>query len=133
MSRTTPSFEALPPSVARRWFAAPRVVAGLALLLCWLAVPMAATAANPLDQPRAEGTVGERYDGFAVVRSNSASSDIRNLVKDINAKRKALYEKRAAAESVPVEQVGKIYAREVFKSAPSGTWFLKEDGQWVQK
>ncbi len=68
-----------------------------------------------------------------MVRDNSASAGIRALVKDINAKRKALYQKRAAAEGAPVEQVGKVYAREVFKSAPSGTWFLQENGQWLQK
>ena len=103
------------------------------LLVCWLVLPVAATAANPLDQPRAQGIVGERYDGFAVVKDNSASAGIRSLVKDINAKRKALYQKRAAAEGAPMEQVGKVYAREVFKSAPSGTWFLQQNGQWVQK
>jgi len=29
--------------------------------------------------------------------------------------------------------VGRIYAREIVKNVPPGTWILREDGQWVRK
>jgi hypothetical protein len=29
--------------------------------------------------------------------------------------------------------VGKIYALEILKAAPAGTWFQQESGQWVKK
>lgn len=85
-----------------------------------------------LDAPRAAGVVGERYDGFAVIRG-AAPSEIALLVDQVNAERRAVYAQRAASDGVPIEAVGKIYAAEIIKSAPQGTWFLSESGQWIQK
>ena len=85
-----------------------------------------------LDAPRAAGIVGERYDGFAVVRG-TASPEISTLVDQVNAERRAVYAQSAAKDRVPIEAVGKIYATQIIKSAPSGTWFLSEDGKWTRK
>jgi uncharacterized protein YdbL (DUF1318 family) len=102
-------------------------------LLC--ALPAAASAqsqARLLDAPRAAGIVGERYDGYAVVRG-AAPPDVVAQVSSVNAERRTVYAQRAAAQGAPVEAVGKIYAAEIMKSAPKGTWFLSESGQWAQK
>lgn len=85
-----------------------------------------------LDKARAAGAVGERFDGYAVVRDANAPADLRQLVADVNAKRKQVYEARAASEGVPIAQVGRVYALEISKSAPRGTWFQLESGSWVQ-
>lgn len=82
-----------------------------------------------LNGPRAAGTVGERYDGLAVVRSGGDAA----LVDSINAERRKVYAERAKKENVPVDQIARVYAAEILKSAPAGTWFLKEDGQWIRK
>lgn len=82
-----------------------------------------------LDGPRAAGTVGERYDGLAVARSGGDPA----LVESINAERRKVYAERAQKEKVPVDQIARVYAAEILKSAPAGTWFLKEDGQWTRK
>jgi uncharacterized protein YdbL (DUF1318 family) len=103
------------------------------LLLC--ALPMTAIAQSQsrlLDAPRAQGIVGERYDGYAVVRG-AAPPDVVALVNSVNAERRAIYTQRAAAQGVPIEEVGKVYAAEIMKAAPRGTWFLAESGQWTQK
>lgn len=108
---------------------------------CWaiffsLAIGLAmptTVQAEDLEAARAQGVVGERYDGMVVVRDKNASAAIRNMVKDINAQRQKLYEQRAANEEAPLDQVGRVYARQIFQSVPSGTWFLQENGQWVQK
>jgi len=102
-------------------------------LLC--ALPAAASAQSQsrlLDAPRAQGLVGERYDGYAVVRG-AAPPDVVALVNSVNAERRAVYAQRAAAQGAPAEAVGKIYAAEIIRSAPKGTWFLSESGQWTQK
>lgn len=93
---------------------------------------LALAQARPLDAPRAAGTVGERFDGYAVTRG-SVTPDITALVAKVNAERKALYTERATAQGVSVLDIGKIYAVEIIKSAPAGTWFLAENGQWSQK
>ena len=85
-----------------------------------------------LDAPRAAGTVGERYDGFAMVRGEP-SPEIATLVAKVNAERRAVYAQRAASDKITVEAVGKIYALEIMKSAPPKAWFLSESGQWAQK
>jgi uncharacterized protein YdbL (DUF1318 family) len=104
-----------------------------ALLVALLGLPGVARAqARLLDAPRAAGTVGERFDGYAVARG-SVSPDIAALIDKVNKERRAVYATRAASENVPIEAIGKIYAAEIMKSAPAGTWFLSESGQWAQK
>lgn len=85
-----------------------------------------------LDAPRAAGLVGERFDGFAVARG-AVPLDVATLVESVNAERRAIYTQRAASQGVPVQEVGKVYAAEILKSAPAGTWFLAENGQWSRR
>jgi uncharacterized protein YdbL (DUF1318 family) len=93
----------------------------------------AAAQSRVLDAPRASGAVGERFDGYAVVRDQSQAGSLGPLVDRVNAERRQVYAQRAAAERAPVDQIGRVYAREIFNSAPAGTWFLQESGQWVRK
>ncbi|WP_051548246.1 YdbL family protein [Sneathiella glossodoripedis] len=85
--------------------------------------------ADDLDQLRSAGTVGEAFDGYARARSDSA----KDFVATVNAKRREIYAKRAQKEGVSVEQVGRVYAAEIIKKAPDGTWVLSESGKWTQK
>jgi uncharacterized protein len=110
---------------------------GLWLASCALIVMMAPAAfaqgeGRLLDAPRAAGLVGERFDGLAVARG-SLPPDVAALVARVNAERSALYAQRAAAQGVPALEVGKVYAAEILKSAPAGTWFLAENGQWTRR
>jgi uncharacterized protein YdbL (DUF1318 family) len=106
-------------------------------LLILLAVAAGAPAAwaqsRALDAPRAAGTVGERYDGYAVVRDQRSAGTLGVIVEQVNAERRKVYAERAQRENVAVDQVARVYAGEIFRSAPAGTWFLKEDGQWIRK
>jgi len=91
-----------------------------------------AQSSRLLDAPRAAGTVGERYDGYAVARG-TVSPDLAKLIDQVNGERRTVYAERAKNTGAPVEAVGKIYAQEILKSAPAGTWFLGENGQWTRK
>jgi uncharacterized protein YdbL (DUF1318 family) len=115
--------------------AALRPILALLALLAFLglAAPGAqAQSAHLLDGPRAKGLVGERFDGYAVPHG-SVTPDIAVLIEKVNTERRAIYTQRAQAQKVPVEAVGKIYAQQIINSAPPGTWFLGENGQWAQK
>ena len=102
-------------------------------LLCALpAAAIAQSQARLLDAPRAAGLVGERYDGYAVVRG-AAPPNVVALVNSVNVERRTVYAQRAAAQRAPIEEVGKVYAAEIMKATPKGTWFLAESGQWTQK
>lgn len=81
-----------------------------------------------LEQLRASGMIGENASGFVVARDPSTQGE----VEAINAKRKAIYQEKATVQGVSAEQVGKVYASEIFKKVPAGTW-IQLNGQWVKK
>jgi uncharacterized protein YdbL (DUF1318 family) len=85
-----------------------------------------------LDGPRAAGTVGERFDGYAVAHG-AVPPDLAKLIEQVNAERRTVYADRAKSTGAPIDAIGKIYAAEILKSAPPGTWFLGENGQWTRK
>ncbi len=97
--------------------------AGLSLL------HMPPAHADQLDTLRASGAVGEAFDGYVRARDPSANA----FVNQLNEQRRALYTKRAEAQGVSVDQVGRVYATQIIQKAPKGTWLLRENGQWVQK
>ncbi|MGH7804837.1 MAG: YdbL family protein [Candidatus Binatia bacterium] len=103
----------------------------IAFVLMLLSLFVTAAGAADLDELRTRGVVGERFDGLAVVRGDDAAA--KKLVGEVNAKRSKIYADRAKAEGAPAAEVGKVYAKEIAGKAPTGTWFLGEDGKWVQK
>jgi len=89
----------------------------------------APATAQSLDDLRASGAVGERFDGLAVARDPSAA----DAVAKINAKRKKIYAQNAASQGVPADQVGRVYAKKILEDVPAGTWFQAPDNTWTQK
>ncbi len=85
--------------------------------------------AQSLDQLRASGAVGERFDGFAQALQSSAAG----TVDQVNAKRRQIYAERAASEGVSPDQIGRVYAQQIFAKAPPGTRFLQGNGAWITK
>ena len=111
-----------------------RIVGALALVaFLWLGAVPAFAQGKPLDAPRAAGQIGERYDGYVVLRDGNAPAAVKSLVAQTNAQRKALYEKRAKEDKAPVAAIGQIYAQQIRSSAPSGTYFLDQSGKWTRK
>ena len=106
---------------------------GLVFAMCLLLVLVAPSAnAQSLDDLRASGAIGESYDGYVVVRDANAAG-ANKVAKEVNAKRRALYEERAAAQGVKPADVGLVYAGQIMKQAPGGTWFQDANGNWRQK
>ncbi len=91
-----------------------------------------AQAQGMLDAARAAGQVGERFDGYAAVHG-AAPANVQALVEQVNGERRALYVERAAAQKVPVDAIGRIYAAEILRKLPPGSWVFGEDGRWRQK
>jgi len=93
-------------------------------------VPTLSQAAG-FKELRANGAIGERFDGFVEARDNSSA--VKNTVNKVNAERRQIYAKRAKEKGTTVDGVGRVYARQIFGSAPAGTFFLTEGGQWKKK
>ena len=99
----------------------------IATLVLGLSGPPA--LAQSLDQLRASGAVGERFDGYAQALQSSAAG----TVDQVNAKRRQIYAERAASEGVSPDQIGRVYAQQIFSKAPPGTRFLQDNGAWITK
>jgi len=112
--------------LARRKFIL-RTMATLALGgILGLAVPAQAQSLNDL---KASGKVGEAFDGYTRARDGS----VQGTVNSVNAKRQAIYSKRAGEQGISAAQVGRVYASQIIAKAPRGTWILTESGNWQQK
>jgi uncharacterized protein YdbL (DUF1318 family) len=87
--------------------------------------------AQTLNQLRAQGVIGERYDGRAVARK--ATPAVKKVVAGVNAKRLSIYSQRARKQGVSPAQIGTVYAKQIMKRAPKGTWFQVKNGRWSRK
>ena len=110
----------------RRWLAALLVMAGLMLA----PLSISGALAQSLDELRASGVVGERFDGLLVARQGGAPQGV---INQVNARRSKIYADRAKQQGVSPDQVGRVYAQQIMQQAPAGTWFLDEAGNWRQK
>ena len=102
----------------------------VALALVIAPATLQPAAADQLDDLRAQGQIGERFDGYAEARDD-ASDAARALVKKVNAQRREIYEKQAKKQNISVDQVGRVYADRILKKLPKGAWIRTEDG-WRQ-
>lgn len=85
--------------------------------------------ASDLSAARAKGVVGEKLDGYvAAVTSEGAS-----VVSDVNARRRAEYEKISKANGQPVSVVAKVAAENIINGLPSGSLYQAPDGSWKKK
>ncbi len=114
------------PLLSRRKFAGRLFAAILLGGMLGLSAPANAQSLNSL---KASGKVGEAYDGYARARDGS----VQGTVNTVNAKRRAIYNKRAGEQGISAEQVGRVYAAQIIAKAPGGTWILMENGSWRQK
>ena len=110
----------------KAWFT---VLASMVLIVGLASTP---AEAQSLDQLRASGAVGERFDGYAEAMGE-ASGQVRALVSQVNAKRLRLYRQRAVEQRVSAGQVGRVFAQQIMQKAPRGTPFLSESGRWTRK
>ncbi len=112
-----------------------RLHARFLVLIAFVLAALFVTApahAQTLDQLRASGAIGERWDGYLVVRDPNAAG-AQATANKVNAERKGIYANDAAKQGIPVAQIGQIYADKIRKQVPGGTWLLQQNGQWTQK
>ncbi len=81
---------------------------------------------------KSQGVIGELPNGYIGIVSSSASADTKNLVANINAKRKAIYQKQAAKNDIALSEVQKIAAKRNFSKTRAGN-YIKLNGSWVKK
>lgn len=105
----------------------------LALLAALALLPASAAAQAPsLDAARRQGLVGEQGDGFVGAPRGAPTVEIAALIQSVNAERRRIYQARAAEQKVSWEPVGRVYAQQIMRDLPPGSW-IRPDGAWMRK
>lgn len=108
-----------------------RLIGSLVLAAMLALAATGSARADQLDSYRASGVIAERFDGFVELRSGGDSA-AQAVVDSVNRQRRAIYEKHARAENVPMAEVGKLFAGKIINQAPAGTYFRQPNGQYVR-
>jgi uncharacterized protein len=97
---------------------------------------MTAYAADPLiEQAKAQGIVGEKYDGYlGIVDAGKASADVKRRVDETNAGRLQVYSEiskksgqtvQIVAAAMAEKNIARAESGEVVKPGPSDPWTRK--------
>lgn len=114
----------------------PTRAAAVLLAIVMLAVsPLTAAPAfaGALDKAKSAGHVGERPDGYLGLVDPGAPASSRQLVDEINAKRRAHYAEIAKKTGSNVRDVGILAGEKLIANAPSGAFYMDSGGRWRQK
>lgn len=100
------------------------------LILIMLTTPAWALS---LDEAKSNGLVGETPSGYLASVTSAPDSDTRQLIKDINTKRKAAYVQSASKAGVTLDIIEIRIGQRLYQAAPKGTFLQNQNGQWIQK
>ena len=103
----------------------------LALLIGLMTVSVA--LASALTKPKADGLIGEQATGYIGLVRNDVPADIRKLVDETNAKRKAGYEKIAKKQGTSLAEVEKVGGNTAYQKTLKGNYYRDTSGVWRKK
>lgn len=94
-----------------------------------LVAPASAQRDPAYEAARADGSIGEKPDGYLAVVSGG-DGQLQKMVSDINLKRKQVYTDRAAAEGSTVEQFAFTAGCNTIARTKPGEKYQAPDGSW---
>lgn len=83
-----------------------------------------------LSTAKAQGLVGEKPNGY--IAAIKSTAEVNAIVADINAKRKANYQKLAADNNLSLQQVEKLAGEKSLKKTQKGHYIFVGNN-WVKK
>ncbi|MBD2841544.1 YdbL family protein [Erythrobacter sp. KMU-140] len=102
--------------------------AGAAALTAF-AVPAAAQRDPAYAAARANGSVGEKMDGYLGI-VGAATPELQRLVNDINIKRRAVYARKAQQNNATLEEYALTAGCEAITRTKPGEKYQAPDGSW---
>lgn len=103
----------------------------LALLISMMTVSVA--VASALTQPKADGLIGEQANGYIGLVRQDIPADITELVNEVNAKRKAGYQKIAAQQGTSLAEVERVGGNTAIEKTLRGNYIRDASGAWRKK
>jgi uncharacterized protein len=88
--------------------------------------------AADLTSVKASGVIGEQANGYIGFVKN-ASDEVKALVKEVNAKRKAKYKKIAISQKISLKKVENIAGNKAMKKTLSGNYIKPAGKGWVKR
>jgi len=104
-----------------------------AAFLISLLTVFVAMASSSLTQPKADGLIGEQADGYLGLVAQNVPADIKKLVAEVNAKRKAGYQKIAAKQGTSLSEVEKVGGNKAIEKTLRGNYIRGANGVWHKK
>ncbi len=86
-----------------------------------------------LDEAKQQGLLGERPDGYLGLAKPPASPDTVNLMKDINRKRRDVYQGIAEKNGTALSAVEALAGKKAIEKTPSGQFIMQPNGTWTPK
>jgi uncharacterized protein len=85
-----------------------------------------------IDDAKQQGLIGERPDGYVGI-VNTATPEVDQLVRSINRKRRAEYDRIAVETSQSRTIVEQLAAKKAYEMTPAGQYLMRGDGTWLQQ
>ncbi len=104
----------------------------LALLISLLTLSVA-VAASSLAKPKADGLIGEQANGYIGLVTQNVPANVRKLVNEANANRKAGYQKIAAREGTRLADVERVGGKTAINKTLRGNYIRDASGTWRKK
>jgi hypothetical protein len=82
---------------------------------------------------KTQGLVGEANTGYIAAVKSPASAEVRALIAEVNAKRKAEFEKTAAKTNITVAQVAQRFYELAVQKTKAGNYYQDAGGRWQKK
>ncbi len=89
--------------------------------------------AGSLTQPKADGLIGEQADGYIGFVTSNVPSDVRKLVAEVNANRKAGYKKIAKSQGTSLSDVERVGGNKAIEKTVRGNYIRDSSGRWRKK
>lgn len=86
-----------------------------------------------LHSAKAQGLVGEANSGYLAAVKKPASSEIKALIADVNAKRKAKFQNTAEKTGTTVGQVSNRFYELAIQKTAAGNYYQDKNGNWKRK
>ena len=88
--------------------------------------------AADLSSAKDAGLIGELANGY-IGFVKEVPADVKSLVNDINAKRKARYKKIAQSKKIALSDVAKIGGQKAIAKTKSGNFVMRAGEGWTRK
>ncbi len=86
-----------------------------------------------LHSAKAQGLVGEANSGYLAAVKKPVSNEVKALIADVNAKRRAKFQNTAKKTGATVAQVSNRFYELAVKKTSAGHYYQGKNGSWKKK